>query len=754
MPSYLISKIILKRFSIKICLFIMLFPCANWVVEAITIEEIIVTARKREESLQEIPISVTAFSGEDLEIRTMANLKDLGRFAPNLYFSNTAGASPDQAMIFMRGIGQLDFYVTTDPGVGLYVDGVYIGRAQGGIMDLLDLERIEVLRGPQGSLFGKNTIGGAVNIVSNAPTGGNEGNLSVSYGNNNRVEVGGTYDLALVQDKLFARGSILYKRRDCLTKRLNDNACYGDLDGVAARGYLRWLVSDNLTADVIIDYTDRNSHSVPHSLINVNPDPPTFVNLWNELTAAGIVSGPVIDRHVPSFTSDDPYVTEGNGPTDTFLDVFGASAKITWDISDALTLHSVTAYREVEASSAQNFDGTTALWAEVYSLSKGSQLSQELRLEGVSFNDRLQWIAGFYYFKEFGDMSETLELFPELALGNAVFNNQDTLSIAGFGHFSFDITDKLRLSGGIRYTDEEKDWKGSSLFDTDLPGQPTRLPVTKRSENWGVWSPKVALDYHLTDDILLFASASNGFRSGGFNGRAGPIVVAAGTVSFEPEDVWSYEIGVKSQIFGDRLRLNATGYYADYSDKQETIIRTFIDPVTGLATLSPIVSNAATAVLHGFELEAKAIVTEQLGIETSVGYINADFKEIEPGVQGLTEDSLYGYTPDWTVAIAGEYNLPMPRLNGDITLRTDFTYRSKVYFFPEPNLAMQKGFGQLNARLNYETNDGKWLVSLWGRNLTDKIYKLWAQDTSPDFGLAMAWWSDEREFGITVKRKF
>lgn len=722
--------------------------------QELLLEEITVTARKREENLQKVPISITAFSADDLEMRSIADTKDLSRFSPNLYISNTGGGSPDTPMIYMRGIGQNDYFVTTDSGVGTYVDGIFIGRAFGGIMDILDLERIEILRGPQGTLFGKNTIGGAINIVSRAPLGENAGQVSVSYGNNNRVEVGGSYDMTLVEDTLLARGSILYKRRDCLTRNLNNDACYADMDGFTTRGYLRWLVSDRLTADFIVDYTDRDGHSVPQSLLDVNDSPGTVVSLWNQFTADGLVNGPIFDKTAKGFVSNDPYVTEGNRDMETPLEVFGVSGKLTWQLTDNMTIYSITAYRSADAVTDQNPDGHSALFAHVHGWADTYQLSQEFRLEGISFHDRLDWTVGVYYFMESSESRETLELFPELGggFGSSSYNEQDSDSFAAFGHLSYNMTDKLRISGGVRYTDEEKDWYGGSAGPLDPPDQFSILPAADHSQSWNEWSPKVALDYQLTDDVLIFASASKGFRSGGFNGRAQNTF---STIPFNPETVWSYEVGFKSQFLDNRLRVNATGFYADYTEKQELIIRGFTDPVTGNTVLVTIVENAAEASLHGAEFEILGLVGEGLKLEANVGYTKGEFKKIAPTAAVITIDSPFTYTPKWNLSLAGEYNFSVPEINGSMTIRTDYTYRDDVHFTTTPSqFTIQKGFGLLNARLIYESDDGLWNVALWGRNLTDKIYKLHSEDFSAGFGISFAWWSDEREFGVTVKRKF
>ena len=731
--------------------------------DEVTIEEIIVTARKKEENLQEVPISVTAFSGDDLEKRSIPDLQEIGRFTPNLHFSAVGTASPDQASIFIRGIGNHDAFTTTDPGVAIYVDGVYHGRSQGGIMNLVDLERIEVLRGPQGTLFGKNTTGGAINIISNAPTGDLSGKASVSFGNLERLDVDGTVDLPIIEDLLSAKISFQSKNRDCLFNRRSDNGCYGDENSKSYRAYLRFTPTESFIADLIINGTNRDAHILPSRNIIFN-EKEGLVAAFNEMVKSGAILGPQLRNDIYPHNSDDPYVTDGNLPTDAKTDVIGVSGKLQWEVGN-IVLHSITAYREIDTFAPETTDSSTADFAEVMSLSTSEQFTQEFRVDGGGlFNDRLDYVLGFYYLTEDVTMDEPILLFNEPltheAFGFGPFRNatdQETESVAGFSHFNFDLLEKVRFSGGIRYSWEKKDVIGArhaaNVGDTtpiqDVPiSEFNSYGPFEVGESWNAVSAKVSLDYMFNEDMLLYGSASRGFRSGGFNGRADNRAIL--NTPFNPEYVWTYELGVKSQFLDNRFRLNITGFFSDYTDRQVTTLTTVFDPVTGLFSFLPTITNNGKAEIKGFEAETISIINDNLKIDLGIGYIDAEFTDEISVAAG----DIVPFAPEWTMTVAGEYNTMLRDL-GNLSMRLDYSYRDKVFLNVQPTyITTQGSYGLLNARVAFISADGKWEVVGYGRNLTDKIYKLSSIDQFIGVGLTRATYSDPREYGITITRRF
>lgn len=760
----------MKRYPVMKILAIVL-PCIAFsgvlnvsiAVEEALIEEIIVTARKKEESLQEVPVSVTAFSGVDLEKRSIPDLQEVSRFAPNLFITPIGTASPDQATIYIRGIGNGDTFTTTDPGVGIYIDGVYYGRAQGGIMDIVDLERIEVLRGPQGTLFGKNTTGGAINIVSNAPTGDLSGKLNLSFGNLERLDIGGSVDLPIVKELLSAKVSLASKNRDCLFNRVSDGACYGDEDSISYRAFLRYTPTQNFVADVIVDGTERDTHILPSRNIKFN-ETGTLVEAFNNAVAAGLIPGPQLRNDIYPHNSDNPYVTDGNLPTDAYTDVIGVSGHLQWEIGD-WTLHSISAYREIESASVENTDSSTADFGEVISIDTSEQFTQEIRIDGGGlFNDRLDFVLGGYYLTEDATSDEPILLFNEIitrqTFGITPFRNftdQTAESVAAFSHINFEVIEKVRLSGGIRYTNEKKTVIGArhaqGINDT-IPLQD--VPLSDFSvygpyevqKSWNEISAKVGLDYMFNEDVLFYGSASRGFRSGGFDGRA--VNLALFNNPFNPEFVWTYEMGVKSTLLDNRFRLNITGYFSDYTDRQVTTLETIFDPVTGSFAFLPTITNSGAAEVKGFEAEAIGILNDNFKLELNVGYTDAKFTDDISTAAG----DVVPYTPEWTVAVAGEFNTTLKDL-GDLSLRIDYNYRDQVALdVQQTDITTSDDFGLLNARVTFSSADGNWEVAGYGRNLTDKIYKNWAIDQYIGIGLTRATYSDPREYGITITRRF
>ena len=736
--------------------------------DEIIIEEIIVTARKKEESLQEVPVALTAFSSDDLEKRAVPDLMEIARFTPNMYFTPIGTASPDQSSVFIRGVGNADSFITTDPGVGTYVDGVFWGRAQGGVLDILDIERIEVLRGPQGTLFGKNTTGGAINVVSNAPKGDLDGKLSLTLGNLERVDVAGTIDLPIIEDVLNVRLSALTKNRDCLYNRPSDNACYGDENTKAYRAFLRYTPTSSFTADIIFDGTHRDAHIIPSSNIRFglhNTDgSPTLVEVFNIGVRLGMIRGPELINTIFPNNSKNPYAQEGNESTDAKTDLYGISGHLKWEVG-GVTFHSITAYRDVESFAPENTDGSTADFADVTSYNESTQFTQEFRMEGLLFDNRLDYIGGLFYFHDEAITDEAALLFNEIETQDAIealigarltpfrsFVDQTTESYAAFGHVSFSLTDELRISAGGRFTYEEKEVLGARHVADIVENVPISeftaiQPLTLR-KSWNATSYKFGIDYQFSDDIFAFANISRGFRSGGYNGRAN--TAAQLNTPFNPEFVTSYELGVKTSLLDNRVRLNLTGFFTDYTDRQLTLLTTTVDPNSGIATFEPTTTNNGEAELTGFEAELIAVVTENLKLEAYAGYIDAKFTD------DISKDNgdVVPLVPEWTAAVAGEYTVPLTRL-GDLSVRVDYNYRDDVAFHPQPtDISSENDFGLLNVKATFYSESGNFEIAAYCRNLTDKIYKYFAIDQLAGFGLSRASYSDPREYGITITRRF
>ncbi len=738
----------------------------------VTIEEIIVTARKREERLQETPISITAFSAADLQRRTIESLSDIGRSTPNMdfSFSTNGSGSGTNAQIYIRGVGQQDFLLTTDPGVGIYVDGVYFARSMGGVLDVLDFERVEVLRGPQGTLFGKNTIGGAINIVTAKPGNDFAGRATVTGGNYSRIDANLSIDIPLVEDKLLAKFAASSRNRDGYGRRLIDNKKLGDINRDSSRLVLRWLASDNVDVTLSADYSRVREESVQQALVFVDPTNAPILQLWNALV--GFPSGQPI-------TSDliqaDPFDTLQTGRSINNLDQWGLALTIDWDLG-TVNIKSITAYRDQEADFARDGDGSPATYVHTFNQTAQNQFSQELQFSGSSFGERLHWLAGGYLFDEdavdntdvdlAGGLFNALEMLPGplICLGPGgtppcaggagnpfnqfldlqffIFNDISIKSYAGFGQGTFNLTDRLSLTAGLRYTYEKKTY---SLTHIRKNAGTFVVPPTVISDNWNSVSPRFGIEYQASPDLLFYSSAARGFKSGGFNGRP----TTQGEVeSYDPEFLWSYEVGLKSEWFGRRLRFNTALFYNDYTDIQLSSVR-----ATPEGNLLLVVENAGKAKVKGFEIELLTRPIANLELSGGIGFIDAKFTKLAPGAT-ITTDSKFPKTPKWNVNLSLEYRI-FVGASGDLSMRWDYAYKARIENDVNNTPAIsQKGYSLVNARLTYEHSSEAWQAFFFITNLTDTRYIENGIAALDSFGTAEAYFGRPREWGLGVTYRF
>ncbi|NOX50198.1 MAG: TonB-dependent receptor [Gammaproteobacteria bacterium] len=740
------------------------------------VEEIVVTARRRSESLQETPISITAMTARDLEARNLTNLVEVGRFAPNVQMNVSPGGSGggSNAQIYIRGIGQTDFLFTTDPGVGIYVDGVFHPRTLGGVMDLLDLERIEILRGPQGTLFGKNTIGGAVSLTSSKPTGEYGGSVSVTVGDYNRVDTRLSLDLPIVADTLAAKVALVAKRRDGYATRRDfatgrKTAEQGDEDAQSARLALRWTPSDVTTVDFVADYTKENEDSAPTTLVQFEPSA-GLAGLWNALV--GAPSGSTMGTQ---FIARDPYDTFATGPNDNQLEAWGMALTVEHDF-ESMTLKSITAYREMDATFGRDGDGSPNQYVHTEQDQLQDQFSQEFQLSGSAFDDKMNWMVGAFYFEEFGrdendvrlasGLFDALEGLPAALIclgpggtppcaggvGNPVnaaldldfniFNEIDITSFAFYTHTTYDITDRWSINAGIRYSDEEKDYTLEHLrVNSGVP----IVPFTVISDDWNAFSPKLGVDFQVTDQVMTYASVSRGFKSGGFNGRP---TVAAEVDAFDPEFVTTYEVGAKSELFDRRLRLNGSVFFNDYTDIQ---IGSVSADATGNLVL--IVDNAAEAEVWGVELEFVAQVNERLSFSGGIGYLDAQYKDVG-NATNITESSEFVKSPDVTASLSMEYAHPLSDW-GTLAWRIDGSYSAEVFQDVQNTASIsQDALTLVSARIVFESASQGWEASLFATNLTDEEFIVNGLQALASFGTAEAVYGAPRQWGASVKVSF
>lgn len=726
------------------------------------IEEITVTARKREESLQDTPMSISAFSGESLEARGITKVDEIQNISPNLsFYSNSpVGAAANSAGIFIRGIGQSDFVPTTEPGVGLYVDGVYLGRSVGSVLDLLDIDRVEVLRGPQGTLFGRNSTGGAVNIVTQKPDDNFAIKASVTVGTDNKAD--GTISVnGPITKNLFAKISAAKLTQDGYVKNTQTGQDLGNQDTFAFRAATRWLATSDVTVDLSFDYSRDRSHGVPY--INqgtvfidpTQPGGPNFTFISNVFLGPLNGCDATFANPAGSLTNpaciNDQYIGKNGGLGDfhSNVDVYGMSAAIEWDITDSLKAKSITAYRNLDSSFAYDGDATPVFIVDgILDVMTQHQITQELQLLGTSLDSKLEWILGLYYFQEHGKDINPVDFLPVSLQSGGYYDND---SVAGYAQGTYHVTDKLDLTAGIRYTTDTKRFLPDQIITGGLvtlgiPGFPyfpvgTRaLPHVQVKTSANDWTPMVNLAYHLTPAFMVYGTYSEGFKGGGFEQRVFPPLPA--TPSFQPEHATSYELGFKYANEQNTFVLNGSGFHTDYDNLQVTVF----------TAIAPVLDNAGNASIDGFELESHWVPAESWFVEGSAGYLQTGYKSVLPGT-GLTGNERLPRVPDWSLSasLTKEFGLGD---KGTLTSRVDWSYRSSIDYdtFNTPFIR-QPGYHIFNFNTSWESVSGRYGLIFRIKNLADKHYSH-QEVYQAGFGNILGYLDRGREWSLTAKVNF
>ncbi|MFD0847859.1 TonB-dependent receptor [Sphingosinicella xenopeptidilytica] len=748
------------------------------------LETITVTARRRAESLQDTPIAISAVTSEGLAQRGIETVTQIGDFTPNVKFNSSVpvSASNATAAIFIRGIGQNDYQLSADPGVGLYLDGVYISRGVGNVLDVMNVERIEVLRGPQGTLFGRNTIGGAVSVVTQKPTDTLGGNFEVSTGSHNRVQLKGILNLPLAEG-IYSSVAGFYHKRDGYVKGVVDGAPdLGDTDNLAGRFALRLEPSSNLTIDLAVDGSRTRENSAPNVMLRVDENAPA-AQAWNAAySGAGAICADPLNparltdqrcynsqwalapyRHGGTFSAISDVFANGNPKpyqSGSDVDIWGISGTIEWKITDDLTLKSITAYRKVTGFWTRDSDHSPASIVQTNSDWKQDQFSEELQLLGEAGDGRLNWVVGGYYSSESGNHKDLVNLIDAVFLSGAVLDGE---SLAFFGQATYEIVDNLNLTAGIRWTEDKKTFGNANQYVVEagfLTGQPFNpdgsglqngdplmgplgqtATITDRA-----WTPMVSLAYRWSPELLTYVSYSEGFKGGGFTQRVFPPF--AFIPSFKPETSTTYEFGFKSDLAGRTLRLNGAAFLNDYDDLQVTVN----DPTLGFA---PIIQNAAKARIKGIELELEARPVDALRIEAGIGYLDAKYRRVDIRAlnAGVTTDTKLQNAPKWTLSAGISYLIEAPGL-GSFQPRVDWSYRSRVYNDAVNNpLLVQDGYHLVNASIAFNDESERWGLSLGVKNLTKEVY-LGSGYADAFGGITEGVYGRPREWYLSARYKF
>ncbi len=715
-------------------------------------DELIVTARRREESLQDVPVSVSAFDDSRIQELQADTIAGIQYAAPNLYLDQ---GDASNAVIYIRGVGQNDSLAFADPGVGVYVDDVFVARSQAAFLELFDVERVEVLRGPQGTLYGRNTIGGAVKFVSTPPPDELDYYLEAGVGNFDFVTVKGRIGGPIKNDVLRAKAAFSFSRRDGYNTNAFTGEDDGDVSSFAGRGSLLYTPSDNvdflLTVEGKVDRPDTSRSPVRETSIAGAPDPVA--------NPANIVVFPA---------SGDPFLVDVNANGLSDLTSFAASLKSTWRASEAFSFESITAYRQMDFDLNLDTDGSPLPILDILLLQDQYQFTQELRTT-YDNNGRLVFTGGLYYFHDndltfsgvdngaatiFG-FPVTLFGFPSSALADT---DQVTDSYAVFGDASLKLTDRIDLSAGLRYTYEERkssrDFENFfdpsvSVIDNTPPFlQGAGVPGTTITgeADFDALTPRVSVSYAASDDLMFYASASRGFKSGGFDGRAN---TDFGFEAFRPEFVWSYEGGLKSSWHDGRLILNAAYFYNDYTDIQVTSFGS--DPISGVFVSR--FTNAAEAHAQGVEVELTAQPTDALTLNGSIGYLDAQYDVFETLVGGVVTDvSDRGLvnSPKWNAHLGATYERQLtPGLVG--TTHVDASYRGETFneITASPILAQER-YVLLNAFVALKSADGRWELRGGVRNATDQAIRVQGFNLSEFPGVELGFFTAPRTYDFRL----
>ena len=734
------------------------------------IEEIVVTSRKIEESSQAVPIAITAIS-EELSSSTIRNLSDLNGFAPNVRIDQNGGRSGG-AVINIRGISPTRSDDNSfDAPIGVMIDGIYMGTTAGQVLENFDLERVEILRGPQGTLFGKNTVGGVLHVIRSRPTGEFSARLKATLGSDGQQELRAVVNTSLIPDKLAAKFFATSIGDDGYYKNVTTGDDSGEKDYQNIGATFLWTPNDRFEATLTVE-TFQDDSLLNAYQTNYNVSAGVIAPPSAEAAARGegdYSGGFATCTSYDSSTCRNTLKTPGHSENDTTnnasLDTDAITLNMRYEINDNLTLVSVTGHRTVDEYRIYDFDGSAADYITIERWNEYEQFSQELRIDGSW--DTVTLTAGLYYWRSefeqdwvtgggfwaslFGAVAYDPFLFslcqgsngldgifapiscdlgltsvtPGANVTQILYEQQDTDSVAAFAQVEWQFVEDWTLTAGLRWTREEKDFiAGQSYLSNEERQRLRNFPGYSDLDNeWTEVSPKLGLTYQLNDDSILYGSYSEGFHSGGFFG-VNQNLRDFERDQYDPEFAESWEIGYKSMHMDNRLRLNLTAFYNDFTDKQESFVA--LDPDT--KTVASKFDNAGSVIYQGFEMEAEYLVNENLKVFFNYGYLDAEYDEFETDINAtdgldLIEDATHltpRNAPEFTLGVGGTFSYPIG--NGDLEIYAKFARVGDI----ETSLT-NAPLGKIDERDDVSASIGyfteQWSVVAFGRNLADDEFE-------------------------------
>lgn len=702
------------------------------------LEEVVVTARKREENLQDTPLAVTALTAEALDRRMITGTEGLGQVTPNLQFATygplTGNNSASQ--VFIRGIGQTDAKASVDPGVGLYIDDVYMGSSVGGAMDFRDIANVQILRGPQGTLFGRNTIGGAVVLTTQNPGDELGGSVKVGIGEDSLFEFLGAIDIPL-SETLKSRFTYGARKRDGYVFQ-GDGTDLGDENTYTVTAKILWEPNDDFRMTIKADYTEEDENGVPLVFAGINENtlfpaqasvfagcPGAVPFVLGPGGQAGSVPAGIVDNRCANNATWDkgPFTSGGTVDLESTLENRGLAAIANWDLSEEWSVKSVTSYRELDWTGKRDGDNTGLLILHTDLQSTGDQFSQEFQLNYSA--DKLNGVLGVFYYEDQNTEAFYVEYpFPAVPVAGSAAHEEIAINIgdiensnwAVFGQATYDFTDQLSLTFGVRHTEEDKAMQLDSRQEA-LTGPSflvRNVDLERRELNFTDTSIAANIAYRWNESFMTYLSYSEAFKGGGWNSLYNAPQPDLEPTSFDQENAKSVELGFKADLFGN-LRLNGAIFSTDYNDLQ-FVYR--VGPV-------PLLFNAGTASIDGAELELTFAPTDRLMIEGSVGYLDAQVDEVSTIVgstTSVTEGSSLPYAPDLTANVGIAYTFDISEL--ELTPRIDYSVTDSQ-FFDSGNtveIAQNDLEGLLNLSLTLQPYSGVWKLVAGVTNVTDEAY--------------------------------
>ena len=676
--------------------------------QSIGVDQIFVTAEKKAKNAQRTPISIAAYDSDALQRSVLEDISDIGLLTPGVVVNKEIVGK-----IYIRGIGTENLTVGGDPGVAVHTDGAYIARTSAANFDLHDVERVEVLRGPQGTLYGRNATGGSINIISNAPTEEFYAKAELQYGSHDRIRYGGVVSGPL-SDTIQARVSFVKSDRDGFTDNVFTGQALDTEDLMMGRGRLRFLASEDITFDVIGEFSIDDSKPAPFKQLE-------FSELFEGMSGA--------------FDPPGLRPVAQDSPVEEHQDQYGLTAILNWDFS-GVTLTSVSSYRNVDFFAAFDGDAVDINFQDFVDDNESDQFTQEIRLASNS-EGAFEWIFGGYYFHDDGHQ----EIFiPIPGFGFDILHIADikTNAFAVFGQATYSVLPTLNLTAGLRYSTEDKEGEQFSDFGFIPP------LMQDLNEDSDALTPRFSIEYFPHDNAMFYASATRGFKSGGFtfNGFQS---------NFDPEFVWSYEGGVKTQFAENRAQANLSIFYYDYTDLQ----------VSKLENNAGVITNAADATIWGGEFEFVTRPNEFFEFNAGVAYLNAEFDQFlteDPSNPGLGTIDLAGNnltrSPEFSANVGAQFYVPAGDW-GTASLRVDYQHQGKSFFTPfNRDLSAQEAFNLVNARLSLQDDDEKWQFAVFVKNAFDETYFLNILESGVETGKPEGFLAAPRTWGLQASRVF